>query len=301
MSTMVTGGMGYVGRYLVKELARQGRDVVNFNRDYLELAADHITAVQGELYDIPRIVDTLKRYKVDRIIHTAAMSHPDLSIDLPITTVAANVEGTVHLFEAAKMAGVKRIVNFSSETVYGHIEGAVREDSPLMPTTPYGVTKVATEHFGRVYNELYGMRVISLRIAEVYGPGNKMPQILRDVIRPALRGETFRMPKGGDHRFQFIHVDDVVQAAIKAADAPETKGYVFNVTGGGYWSLKEAAVIIRKYIPDARMEIGDGFWHLDRQGRWDISAAEREIGYKPGWTLEDGVRQYVDWLRHNEY
>ncbi len=270
MATMVTGGLGYVGRYIVKELAKRGREVVNFNRDYVELKQQHVTAVQGELYDIPRIVDTIKRYNVDRIIHTAAMSHPDLSIDLPITTVAANVEGTVHLFEAAKMAGLQSIVNFSSETVYGHIEGTVKEDAALMPTTPYGVTKVATEHFGRVYNDLYGMRVISLRISEVYGPGNKMPQILRDIIKPVLRGDAFVMPSGGDHRFQFIHVDDV-------------------------------AAIIRKIIPAARINIGGGFWHLDRQGPWDIAAAERELGYRPSWTLEEGIRQYVDWLRRNEY
>ncbi len=301
MATMVTGGLGYVGRYIVKELAKRGREVVNFNRDYVELKQEHVTAVQGELYDIPRIVATIKRYNVDRIIHTAAMSHPDLSIDLPITTVAANVEGTVHLFEAAKMAGLQSIVNFSSETVYGHIEGTVKEDAALMPTTPYGVTKVATEHFGRVYNDLYGMRVISLRISEVYGPGNKMPQILRDIIKPALRGDAFVMPSGGDHRFQFIHVDDVVQAAIRASEVAKTQGYVFNITGGGYWSLNEAAAIIRKIIPAARINIGGGFWHLDRQGPWDIAAAERELGYRPSWTLEEGIRQYVDWLRRNEY
>jgi len=65
--------------------------------------------------------------------------------------------------------------------------------------------------------------------------------------------------------------------------------------------LSEAAAIIRKIIPAAHIDIGGGFWHLDRQGPWDISAAGRELGYRPGWTLEEGIRQYVDWLRHNEY
>ncbi len=275
--------------------------MVSFNRDYAEISSQRVTAVQGELYDIPRIVDTLKRHGVERIIHTAAMSHPDLSIELPITTVAANIEGTVHLLEAARMAGLRRIVNFSSETVYGHIEGRVTEDSRLMPTTPYGVTKLATEHFGRVYNELYGMEVISLRISEVYGPGNRMPHILRDIIKTVLRGEAFTMAAGGDHRFQFVHAADVVEAAIRASEVARPEGSVFNISGGGYWSLGDAADLLRRLIPGARIEIGGGFWHLDRQGPWDIGAAERELGYRPSRSLEEGLGEYVEWLRHNEY
>ena len=301
MSTLVTGGLGYTGRHIVKELARQGQEVVSFNRDYAELKLEHVVAVQGELYDIPRIVDTLKRYRVDRIIHTAAMSHPDLSIDLPITTVTANVEGTVYLFEAAKMAGVSRIVNFSSEVVYGNIEGMVKEDARLMPTTPYAVTKVATEHFGRVYNELYRMQIISLRVGEIYGPGNRMPQILRDIIKAALSGERFAMPNGGDHRFHFVHVEDVAQAAIRAAGAAAARSYVFNIAGDRQWALHEAVALVRKYIPHARIEIGSGYWHLDRQGAWDLSSAERELGYRASHTFEEGISEYIEWLRHNEY
>lgn len=301
MATMVTGALGYTGRSIVKELARRGREVIGYNRDYSEIAVDHVKHVQGELYDIPRIVETIRKHGIDHIIHTAAMSHPDLSIDLPITTVTANIGGTVYLLEAAKMAGVKKFVNFSSETVYGHIEGKITEGSPLSPTTPYGVTKVATELFGKVYNELYGMNVVSLRIAEVYGPGNKMPQIHRDIIKTVLKGETFRMATGADHRFQFIHVDDVVNAAILASEAGKVAGYVFNISGGGYWTLRETANMIRNFVPNAHIEIGEGFWHLDRQGRWDISAAERELGYKPAVSLENGTQHYIEWLQKNEY
>jgi UDP-glucose 4-epimerase len=301
MSTMVTGGLGYVGRHLVAHLAGRGETVVSYNRDYAEGTEENVKYVQGELYDLPRFVDTLRRHDVGRIVHTAAMSHPDLSVDLPITTFTANVDGTVHVFEAARMVGVRRIVNFSSETVYGHIEGAVSEDAPLHPTTPYGVTKVATELLGDVYNDLYGLDVVSLRISEVYGPGNKMPQSLREMIVPALRGEPYRLEKGGDHRFQFVRVEDVVSAAVLAADVVSPGQRVYNVTGGEQITLAQAAEIVRAAIPRADIEISPGHLHLDRQGPYDISAAERDLGYTPRWTVEGGIRDYVDWLRDHPY
>lgn len=302
MSTMVTGGLGYVGRHLVARLAERGETVVSYNRDYAEGTEPNVAYVQGELYDVPRFVDTLRRHAVGRIIHTAAMSHPDLSVELPITTFTANVDGTVHVFEAARMAGVCRIVNFSSETAYGHTEeGIVRENAPLHPTTPYGVTKVATELLGDVYSDLYGLDVVSLRITEVFGPGNKMPQSLREMIVPALHGEPYRLEKGGDHGFQFIRVEDVVSAALLAADAENFHQRTYNITGGVQITLARAAEIVHAAIPGGDIQIGPGHLHLDRQGPYDISAAERDLGYAPRWTVEEGIWDYVDWLRDHLY
>jgi nucleoside-diphosphate-sugar epimerase len=300
-ATMVTGGLGYCGQHAVRALAARGDRVVSYNRDYAESRANGVALVQGELYDIPRLLHTIREHAVERIVHTAAMSHPDLSIDFPIATFQANVEGTVNLFEAARLAGVHRIVYFSSETVYGHVEGPVREDAGLHPTTPYGVTKVTGELLADVYNSLYGTDVISLRLSEVYGPGNKMPTALRDMLVAAVRGRSFRMPDGGDHRFQFIHVDDVARAVCCALDASTPAQRVFNVTGGSQVTLFDAVSIVRDAVPGADIEVGPGFWHLDRQGEWDISAAERELGYRPQVALATGIASYAEWLREHPY
>jgi len=301
-ATLVTGGMGYTGRKIVAQLEAEGKQVINYNRDYSEHQTDLVTPVQGELYDIPRLVRVIEKYDVDRIIHTAAMSHPDLSIDLPITTVAANIDGTVALMEAMRLAGIKNLVNFSSETVYGNCPTPIDEDSPTNPTTPYGVTKLAIEHFGRVYNELYGLQVKALRFSEVYGPGNKMPQILRDIIKAVHNDQPFRQENGADHLFHFIHADDVARAAIRASQAENTRSSVFNIFGDRAWTLAEAVSVLRTMLPaNAIIEIGPGFTHLDRQGPWSQELAKTQLDYKASISFEKGLSQYVEWLRTNQY
>jgi UDP-glucose 4-epimerase len=299
MSTMVTGGLGYVGRHLVARLVRDGERVVSFNRDFADSPDPNVTCVQGELFDVPRLVRTFEEHGVERIVHTAAMSHPELSIDFPVTTFAANVDGTVHLLEAARLAGVRRVVNFSSHCSYGHIDAdPIPEEAPLHPNTPYGVTKVATELMGSVYRRLYGLEVVSLRVSEVYGPGNRMHTVLTDMLRAALDGEPYALAEGGDQLVEYIHVEDAADAGIAAATVESLGQDVYNITGDRQVSIAQAADVVRALVPDARIEIGPGpIPTLDRQGRQDITAAGRDLGYRPRWSLEDGVRAYADWLR----
>ncbi|NLP63603.1 NAD-dependent epimerase/dehydratase family protein [Paraburkholderia sacchari] len=160
---------------------------------------------------------------------------------------------------------------------------------------------VATEMFGKVYNDLYRMEVVSIRVSEVYGPGNKMPQVTRDMVKAVLSGQPFRMTAGGEHRFQLIHIEDVARASILASKAKAVKGSVFNITGGSRVSLREMADIVKRSLPDADIDIGPGFWHLDRQGPWNIEAASRELDYQPSRQIEEGIADYIEWLRKNAY
>jgi UDP-glucose 4-epimerase len=300
MTTLVTGGRGYVGRHLVDQLLADGGKVVSYNRDYAVDDRDGLTVVQGELFDIPRLTETLSKYSIDRIIHTAGQSHPGVSIDLPWTTFKANAEGTLAVYEAARATGVRRIVNFSSECAVGTvpIDVEVGEDIKPAPTNPYGVTKVAGELFGTVYNSLYDMEIVSLRVTEVYGPGLWMPSLLGDMIRAGLRGETFTLDAGGDHPFQFIHVEDVATAARLAATTTTLTQPVYNVSGGSQITVAETARLLEKLLPGSQYDIGPGLipeW--DSQGRSDLTAAKRDLGYQPAWDLERGFVNQIDWLR----
>ena len=302
-TVMVTGGRGFVGRYLVDLLVRSGERVISYNRDYAESEDDAVAVVQGELFDIPRLIRTLQAFEVDRVLHTAAMSHPELSLDLPITTVAANINGTLSVLEAVRFAKVARVVNFSSECAYGDQEaGPVREDARMRPSTPYGVTKVATEMLAGVYTRRYDVDVVSLRITEVYGPGNPMPSILPEMLRAAIQGTPFHLANGGDHRFQFVHAEDVARAAYAAVTATGLTQPVYNISGGRQMTARETADIIREQFPQAELFVGPGHIDtLDQQAPWDLSAAAAELGYRPQWALEDGIRNYADWLSTHPY
>jgi UDP-glucose 4-epimerase len=300
MTTLVTGGRGFVGSHLVSQLLADGRKVVSYNRDYGVDSREGLTTVQGELFDISRLTETIRKYSVERIIHTAAQSHPGVSIELPWTTFAANAKGTLAVYESARATGVRRIVNFSSECAVGNLDldTAVREDVKCQPTTPYGVTKVAGEMFGTVYSSLYGMEIVSLRVTEIYGPGLWMPSLLGDMIRAGLRGETFRLETGGEHPFQFVYVQDVANAARLASTAPTLSRSVYNISGGRRVTVAETARLLEKALPASSYEIGPGLLpHWDHQGEYDLRASARDLGYTPAWTLEQGIEKQIEWIR----
>lgn len=299
-AVLVTGGAGFVGRHLVEALAARGTTVVSYNRDFVACSDPNIVAVQGELFDIPRLTSVLRNHRVERIIHTAAQSHPEISVELPMTTFAANVDGTLGVFEAARMSGtVTRIVNFSSECAYGHQDerAMVVESACPLPNTPYGVTKVATELLGRVYRDIYGVDIVSLRVTEIYGPGLRMPEVLKDMIHAANQHKAFHLETGSSHRFQFVHVSDVVCAAVLACGHDQLPQHVYNISGGEQVTLAQAAALVRAQFPHATIDLGPGQlpgW--DRQGEFDISAAERDFGYRPRVSLAEGIADYADWL-----
>ncbi|GAA5197244.1 SDR family oxidoreductase [Arthrobacter gyeryongensis] len=303
MATLVTGARGFVGRHLVDQLVSEGTTVVSYNRDYSEDTREGVYAVQGELFDVSRLTETIAKYKVDRIIHTAGQSHPGVSIELPWTTFAANAEGTFAVYEAARTSGVRRIVNFSSECALGNVEPSlpVSEDAHAEPTTPYGVTKLANEHMGRVYNSLYGMEIVSLRVTEVFGPGLWMPSLLGDMIRAGLKGQRFVLEEGGDHPFQFIYVEDVATAARLAAAVPTPQQAVYNVSGGRRVDVTTLARLLEKLIPGSQFDVRPGLipqW--DVQGEYDLTASKRDLGYVPAWSLEDGLIEQIEWIRSTE-
>jgi UDP-glucose 4-epimerase len=304
MTVLVTGGAGFLGGYVVDELVRQGQQVVSYNRDHCVATQPGVTAVQGELFDMPRLLRAFAEHGVDHVIHTAAQSHPEISIELPMSTFAANVDGTLAVFEAARMCPAPpRIVNLSSECAYGDLDesSAVTESARTLPNTPYGVTKVAGELLGRVYSAQYGVDVVSLRVTEIYGPGLKLPEVLKDMVAAAVNGVPFRLDSGASHRFQFVHVTDVARAVVLAMAKPQLPQYVYNVSGGVQVTLGDVAALLTGMFPTCSLDVGPG--HLngwDRQGPFDISPAASDFGYEPQVGLSEGIDAYATWLINHD-
>ena len=283
---------------MADRLHERGDRVVSYDRGPAAAGLpEGIARVQGELFDLGRLVATIADHGVSAIVHAAGMSDPALSDGMPAATVAANALGTVHLLEAARLAGLGgRIVLLSSTAVHGDTDEPVDEQSPLRPRTPYAATKAFSDLLGQVYSSRYGLDVISLRLSEAYGPGRTLPNAHQQILDAGVERRPLHLPSGADQPCHPIHVDDVARAIVAALDAPAPASGIYAVTGGERVALGQVVALVRDRVPDADIELGPGERStLERQGPVAIPAADRELGYRPRWGLARGIDDYCAW------
>ena len=303
MNILVTGGAGYLGRYIVARLREEGHRVINYCRDLMQPGADpEVIPALGELYDIPRLMQVIREYQVDRIIHTAGQSHPGISIMAPVQTVEANISGTMGVLEAARLTGVRRVVLFSSEAAYGeHGDRDMTLDVPLIPRTPYGVTKAACEMMGRAYNWSFGMDCVSIRCSQVYGPRHVTQEYVRDAIKAGVKGEKYVLPHGRDHKIQLIHVRDAADVTVRACFAEHINDMaVYNASSGYQPKFGEILEKLKEMIPGFEYEVGSGGVGNEQQGLFDLTETKRDLGYEPQVSLEQGLKEYIEWLKDHD-
>lgn len=283
-TVLVTGGGGPIGRYVVDALADHGVDVLGHS--------------VGRLFDLPRLLHVVTERSVRSMVHAAEEFQPDVSIKMPVATVLANIDAALQLLEAARLTEMDgRIVVLSSSAVYGDNEGRIDESSPLRPRTPYAVTKVTAEHLASMYADVYGLDVVVLRVGDQYGPDLTPATTLRTLLHCAMDGKPFQAPSGSDHVFHLTHGEDICRAVIAALDAKAPTQRVYNISGGESHSLAQVIALVRERFPQSQIDVGPGHLPgLDRQGSLDISAADRELAYRPIWGLARGLDDYAEWL-----
>ena len=291
-TVLLTGASGLIGRYVHRMLRERGDKVVAIDR----IAGDDVLAC--DLSEVHRLHELGS--EAAAIIHCGAISGPMVARDNPYLIVQSNIVGTANILELARVKGMRRVVYCSSVSAFGNTPASldlVPEDVVLKPTSVYGASKAAGEQLLEGYRQQHGVDSVSLRPGWVYGPGRTTDCAIRTMIEDAQAGRPTSFPFGRDFYRQYVHVQDVADAILLALDAKELPRRSYTINGGTYLTLGDVAAIVRKVLPSARIEMGPGGDPIDDvQARFDLSAAERDLGFRPRIGLEEGIRSYAGWL-----
>lgn len=304
MRCLVTGGAGFIGSNLVRELLAAEHQVTVLDsllsgyEANLEPFPD-ARFIKGDVRDATAVADAVKG--ADVVFHLAASVGNKRSIDDPYLDADINVMGTIRVLEASRKAGVRKIVASSSAGVFGELKTLpIREDHPLDPDTPYGSSKLCAEKECLAYAKLFDIEAVCLRYFNVYGPNQRFDaygNVIPIFAFKMLRGEPLTIFGDGEQTRDFVNVQDVVQANIKAAVANGVSG-AFNIGSGnrvtinGLVELLRAASGITPEVVHGAPRPGDV-----RHSLADISAARLRLGFDPKCGLEAGLQAYMAWAK----
>ena len=307
MKFVVTGGAGFIGSHIVEAIAGSHEVVVidNFSsgkRENLSMFADSINVIQGSITDLPLLKDTCNG--ADGIFHLGAIASVARSVDDPFVTHETNLTGTLNVLLAARDCGVRKVVFSSSSAVYGDEPTLPkREDMPPVPLSPYAVSKLAGEYYCKVFSELFGVKTISLRYFNVFGPRqdpkSEYAAVIPKFITRLLDNHPPVIFGDGEQTRDFVYVKDVVQANLLAMQSSATG--TFNIGSGERIDLTTLAGIL-----SASMHVNlPPVYKKPRPGDIrdsvsDITAAKRTFGYLTSYSLDKGLAETIRWFRHRK-
>jgi UDP-glucuronate 4-epimerase len=310
MRILVTGGAGFIGSHLVEKLLALGHEVAildDFNDFYdPQIKRANIVAVSRDaalhridLRDSAAVRALFHREKFGAIAHLAARAGVRPSIQNPQLYYDTNVEGTLHLLEAARMTGVERFIFASSSSVYGATDKVpFCEDQRLIQTlSPYGATKVAGEFLCSTYSHLYRMRVVALRYFTVYGPRQRPDLAIHRFTQRIFVGRPIEQFGDGTTRRDYTYIDDIVQGTVAAFEYDGPLFDLFNLGESQTIQLKELISAVetalgkKAKINQLPEQPGDM-----RLTCADISKAKKLLGYNPKTKFHDGLPRFVDWF-----
>jgi UDP-glucose 4-epimerase len=311
---LVTGGAGFIGSHLVERLLRDRpgttvRVLDDFstgsedNMPFARAAGARLEIVRGDIRELPAVERAMAGASV--VFHQAAMRSVPRSVNDPLGTNANNVNGTLHVLEAARRQRVKRVVYASSSSVYGdRPELPKREDQTPAPISPYAVSKSAGEQYAQVWTRLYGVETVGLRYFNVFGPrqdpASEYAAVIPRFILWAIDGTPLEVHGDGTQSRDFTYIDNVVDANLAAAEAPAAAGEVVNVGCGDRVSLLAIIDRLEKALgrPVARRHTparaGDVPHTLA-----DVGKARALMGYVPRVDFDEGFRRTVEYFRRS--
>jgi dTDP-glucose 4,6-dehydratase len=323
---LVTGGAGFIGsNFVLSTLAATGETIVNLDKltyagnlkNLAAIAGDvrHVF-VRGDICDRALLRGLLAEHRPRALLHFAAESHVDRSIDGPAEFVQTNVVGTFSLLEEARawwatLAGAEkenfRFLHVSTDEVYGSLEAqapAFTEKNPYAPNSPYAASKAASDHLVRAYHHTYSLPVVTTNCSNNYGPHQFPEKLIPLMIAQALAGQPLPVYGDGENVRDWLYVLDHCEA-VRLVLAKGRPGETYNVGGNSEKKNLDLVHILCALMDEARPRKGGRYADLiamvkdrpghDRRYAIDASKIERELGWRPRESLESGLRKTVNW------
>ncbi|MDD2655148.1 MAG: SDR family oxidoreductase [Candidatus ainarchaeum sp.] len=309
MKILVTGGAGFIGSHIAEELVRQKHDVRildNFSAgkmDNIRGFAKKVELIEGTVTSKPTVDDAVKG--CDYVFHEAAFVSVAESIKNPVKTWDINIRGTLLVLGAAYRSRVKRVVLASSASVYGDtLALPKREDGSLAPKSPYGESKHINEMNAEKYFRDYKLETVCLRYFNVYGPrqppSSPYSSVISKFISAALKNEKPVIYGDGEQTRDFIYVKDVVGANLLAMGEKKAAGEIFNVGSGTEVSINQLWKQIAKMAKSKSVPLHEPPRQGDiRRSFASMVKAENVLGFKPQCSLEEGLKETMEWIVKN--
>ena len=301
MNFLITGAAGFLGSNLGNYLVREGhqvRGLDDLSTGDPQALSPEVLFTRGDVNDRPKLWTLLQ--DVDCVYHLAARVAVPESVLYPREYNAVNVGGTVSLMEAMRDVGVRRVVFISSGTVYGEqAKQPLNENAQPNPHSPYAVSKLAAEYYVRTIGDLWAIETVSLRVFNAYGPGQHLPPshppVIPNFLRQAIRGGTLVMHGDGSQTRDYVFVDDVVNTMIAAATAPSIDNLVINIGSGKETSINELVQLVME-VTGTKTEVISNRKNDPGVSRMcaDLTLARQMLGYKPHFTLAEGLRLTIE-------
>ena len=328
MKLLVTGGAGFIGSAVVRRAVQAGLAVVNLDKltyagsltNVAEVAASPLYSFErADICDRPRIDAILARHQPDAIMHLAAESHVDRSIDGPAAFIETNINGTYTLLEAARAywtargkPAAFRFHHISTDEVFGSLgpSGKFTEDTPYDPRSPYSASKAASDHLVRAWHETYGLPVVLTNCSNNYGPYHFPEKLIPVVILKALSGAPIPIYGKGDNIRDWLYVEDHAEALLTVVQRGQL-GRSYNIGGENEATnlqlVQKICAILDERRPGNKPYAEQITYVADRPGhdqRYAIDPARirDELGWRPSVTLDQGLERTIDWfLTHEDW